>query len=72
MVLSKRCRVYNEQLELVEKLEDEGRIIVIRPHRPMEVDRIETDIKKLPDLYDEGYACAKKIFEEKHLLEKWI
>ena len=46
VVLSKRCRVYNEQLELVEKLEDEGRIIVIRPHRPMEVDRIETDIKK--------------------------
>lgn len=45
VVLSKRCRVYNEQLELVEKLEDEGRIIVIRPHRPMEVDRIETDIK---------------------------
>ena len=70
VVLSKRCRVYNEQLELVEKLEDEGRIIVIRPHRPMEVDRIETDIKKLTDLYDEGYACAKKIFEEKHLLEK--
>ena len=54
----------------LEKLEDEGRIIVIRPHRPMEVDRIETDIKKLTDLYDEGYACAKKIFEEKHLLEK--
>ena len=69
VVLSKRCRVYNEQLELVEKLEDEGRIIVIRPHRPMEVDRIETDIKKLTDLYDEGYACAKKIFEEKLLLE---
>lgn len=60
VVLSKRCRVYNEQLELVEKLEDEGRIIVIRPHRPMEVDRIETDIKKLTDLYDEGYACAKR------------
>lgn len=70
VVLSKRCRVYNEQLELVEKLEDEGRIIVIRPHRPMEVDRIETDIKKLTDLYNEGYSCAKKIFEEKLLLEK--
>lgn len=60
MVLSKRCRIYNEQLDLVEQLEDKGRIVVIRPEKPMEVDRIETDIKKLTDLYEEGYACAKK------------
>lgn len=60
MVLSKRCRIYNEQLDLVEQLEDRGRIVVIRPEKPMEVDRIETDIKKLTDLYEEGYACAKK------------
>lgn len=64
VVLSKRCRVYNEQLELVERLEDEGKVIVIRPYKPMEVDRIETDIKKLTELYEEGYACAKKTFEE--------
>ena len=53
-VLSKRCRSYNEQLDLVEQLEDKGRIVVIRPEKPMEVDRIETDIKKLTDLYEEG------------------
>ncbi len=68
VVLSKRCRVYNEQLELVERLEDEGKIIVIRPYRPMEVDRIETDIKKLTELYEEGYACAKKTFEGEKIL----
>ena len=51
-----------EQLDLVEQLEDKGRIVVIRPEKPMEVDRIETDIKKLTDLYEEGYACAKKMF----------
>lgn len=61
MVLSKRCRIYNEQLDLVEQLEDKGRIVVIRPEKPMEVDRIETDIKKLTDLYEEGYACAKNV-----------
>lgn len=61
MVLSKRCRIYNEQLDLVEQLEDRGRIVVIRPEKPMEVDRIETDIKKLTDLYEEGYACAKNV-----------
>ena len=70
VVLSKRCRIYNEQLDLVEQLEDKGRIVVIRPEKPMEVDRIETDIKKLTDLYEEGYVCAKKMFEEKQILQK--
>ena len=55
---------------MVEQLEDKGRIVVIRPEKPMEVDRIETDIKKLTDLYEEGYACAKKMFEEKRILQK--
>ena len=29
--LGRRCAVYNEQLEMVERMEDEGKIIVIRP-----------------------------------------
>lgn len=57
--LSLRCRVYNEQLEMVERLEDEGKIEVIRPQKPIVVDRIERDIRKLTDLYEEGYACAE-------------
>lgn len=61
VVLSHRCRVYNEQLEEVERLEDEGRIIAIRPVRKVVVNRIEKDIKKLTDLYEEGYACAEKV-----------
>ena len=63
VALSRRCQVYNEQLELVEQLEDEGKIWVIRPVRRMEVDRIETDIKKLTALYEEGYICAKRVLE---------
>ena len=47
-----------DRLDLVEQLEDRGRIVVIRPEKPMEVDRIETDIKKLTDLYEEGYALS--------------
>ena len=56
--LSRRCAVYNEQLALVEQLEDAGRITVIRPVKPVVVNRIERDIKKLTNLYEEGYACA--------------
>ena len=58
--LSRRCRVYNEQLELVERMEEAGEITVIRPQQPVTVDRIERDIQKLTDLYEEGYACAEE------------
>lgn len=56
--LSRRCAVYNSQLEMVEQLEKEGKITVIRPQKPVVVDRIERDIRKLTALYEEGYACA--------------
>lgn len=62
-VLSRRCRAYDAQLEMVERLEDEGRIVVIRPEAPVRVNRIEKDTKKLKAFYDEGYACARKVFE---------
>ena len=52
---------YNEQIALVEQLEDERKITVIRPEKPIEVDRIERDISKLTALYEEGYNCADKI-----------
>ena len=56
-----RSRVYNEQLELVEQLEDAGKLTVIRPERPVVVDRMERNTSKLLDLYNEGYEIAAKI-----------
>ena len=44
----------------VERMEAAGEITVIRPQKPVTVDRIERDIRKLTDLYEEGYACAAK------------
>lgn len=61
VALRNRNKVYNEQLDLVERLEDEGKIMVIRPKKPIVVDRMETDVKKLTDLYEEGYACAREM-----------
>ena len=61
--LSRRCAAYNAQLEMVERMEEEGDILVIRPQKPVVVDRIERDIQKLTDLYEEGYECAKRQFE---------
>ena len=59
--LSRRCAVYNEQLEMVERMEDEGKIIVIRPLKPVMVDRIEKNVRKLTEFYEEGYACAQAL-----------
>ena len=56
-----RNLMYNKQIELVERLESEGRIIVIRPQQPIQVRRIETDTRKLIDLYEEGRAEVKKL-----------
>ena len=61
LALSRRCQAYNEQLELVERMEDEGKILAVRPEKPVAVNRIEKDIRKLTDLYNEGYACAEKV-----------
>lgn len=63
VALRNRNKIYNEQLEMVERLEDEGKIKVIRPMKPIVVDRMETNVRKLTDLYEEGYACAKRMFE---------
>lgn len=65
VALSNRNHLYNEQLDYVERMEDEGRILVIRPQRPIEVGRMERDVNKLRALYEEGYACARECFEKK-------
>lgn len=59
--LSERNAVYNQTMDLIENLEAEGRILVIRPERPIEVGRMEKDTDKLTALYQEGYEIAASI-----------
>lgn len=53
--LAERNSVYNRTMDLIERLEDEGKILVIRPSKPVEVGRMEKDTSKLAALYEEGY-----------------
>ena len=69
VALSHRIEAYNRQLQLIEDLEREGRIICIRPKRPMEVRRIEKDTKKLEALYEEGFQLGEE-FCIKHRQEQ--
>ena len=52
---------YNRTLDFIEEMEEKGVIMVLRPEKPLEVDRMEKDINKLNALYMEGYEIASKI-----------
>lgn len=55
---------YNEVLEEINKLENEGKIFVIRPQEDLDLGRIEKNKKKLEKVYKIGYNQAKKQYEE--------
>lgn len=58
VLLSRRIEAYNEQLDLIDRLEESGQILVIRPENPVEVGRMEKDTAKLERLYEEGYRLG--------------
>ena len=59
--LAQRNAAYNQTMDLIEKLEAEGQITVIRPLNPVQVGRMEKDTVKLAALYDEGYMIAQRL-----------
>lgn len=64
--LAERNAVYNRTMDMIERMEDEGRITVIRPLRPIEVGRMEKDTVKLTALYQEGYDIALNLVTCRH------
>jgi predicted patatin/cPLA2 family phospholipase len=62
-VVQQRADRYNETLDLIDRLEAEGKVYVIRPEqRP--VHNHETNPDKLLNFYEHGYQLAKEKFEE--------
>ena len=59
--LQERNATYNRTMDLIERLEAEGKITVIRPLKPVEVGRMEKDTAKLRSLYQEGYDLASQL-----------
>lgn len=60
VALSHHVEAYNEQLDMIERMEDWGEIVTIRPQRPLEVDRICRDTDKLERLYEEGFSEGER------------
>ncbi len=54
--LVKRAGRYNRSLKKLEKLEKEGKVIVIRPENTKGFSRMERNKEKIMNLYNDGYA----------------
>ncbi len=58
--INHRYQVYNQQLELVNALEKEKKIFVLRPSRLIPIKRIEKDTGRMQEMYDLGRSDAEK------------
>ena len=58
-----RPEVYNRQLEIIERLEDEGKIFVIRPEIEP-VKRTEHNADTLDGFYDHGRVVAEEVIDD--------
>lgn len=56
--LQNRAAAYNRSIEALRAEEEQGKIFVIRPDRPIDIGRIETDPDKLQSVYDLGQRDA--------------
>lgn len=63
-LMKNRHIAYNRTLDMVEKKEKAGEIIVLRPKENGGIGRIEKDKEKLMALYKQGYEDAKARYEE--------
>lgn len=59
-----RHLMYNQQLRLVEKMEQAGKALVIRPSREIEISRTESNPDKLEEVYQLGRQDAEKKIKE--------
>lgn len=62
--MADRYIVYNEILDFIKELENNGDIFVIRPKKPVNIGRTEKNREKLEALYNDGYNDAKDCYEE--------
>lgn len=67
--LDQRHHVYNQTMDLIDQLEEEGKAFVIRPKESNLVKRTEKDSAKLNELHQAGYQTAHAMTDA---LKKWL
>lgn len=63
-LMAERHINYNQTLEYIQRMQENGQAFVIRPKKESKVGRIEKDKTKLCALYEEGYQDAADCYEE--------
>lgn len=58
-----RWKLYNDTLDEIERLEEAGKIFVIRPRENFKVKRAERDSAKLEHMHKQGYVDAQHTYE---------
>jgi predicted patatin/cPLA2 family phospholipase len=67
--LKDRYKIYNETVSYLEEEEKKGNVFIIRPSQPLKVGRMERDPRKLEELYNQGYADAKRTIDN---INQWF
>lgn len=67
--LNRRAQMYNKRLAYCERLEKEGKAIIIRPEERLAINRCEKNIKNLNAAYRAGIRDMKKKLEQ---IKAWI
>ena len=60
---------YNDTLDLLEQMEDEGKLFVIRPSKEIDISLLERNTESLGKLYREGVQDGEKIL---HALSEYL
>ncbi|HFI0030091.1 TPA: patatin family protein [Streptococcus suis] len=70
-VASKRYQQYNQTVEKIIQLENEGQVYVIRPHHSLKIGRLEKNLDKMDEIYQIGLQDgAGAIADLKSYLER--
>lgn len=59
--MKRRHKVYNAQMDEIDRLESAGEIFVIRPPQALDMKVTEKDVEKLQKAYDVGRATAEDL-----------
>ncbi len=62
-IMKQRPALYNKQLEEAERLEQEGKAVIIRPQIPLEIDKLDIKPDKLMALHDHGIGCGLAAYD---------
>ena len=69
--MEKRQEVYNETIAYIRRLETEGKALVIRPPKALEIGRVEHDPERMRAVYEMGRAEGETKLDAMKAFSKW-